>query len=57
MKNRTTVAGLTSAFDDEKRYELTEFGKQFVHYAMNELTVSFEFQETKQESEQQQASS
>jgi hypothetical protein len=27
----------TSAFDDEKQYELTELGKQFVHYTMNEI--------------------
>lgn len=27
----------TSAFDDEKRYELTELGMQFVHYTMNEI--------------------
>lgn len=26
-----------SAFDDEKKYELTELGKQFVHYTMNEI--------------------
>ena len=29
---------LTSAFDDEDQYELTELGQQFVHYAMTELT-------------------
>jgi hypothetical protein len=28
---------MTSAFDDEKSYELTELGKQFVHYTMNEI--------------------
>lgn len=28
---------LTSAFDEVDLYELTELGKQFVHYAMNEL--------------------
>jgi hypothetical protein len=28
---------LTSAFDDQKQYELTELGKQFVHYTMNEI--------------------
>jgi hypothetical protein len=27
-----------SAFDEEEQYELTELGKQFVHYAMTELT-------------------
>ena len=29
---------LKSAFDEEEQYELTELGKQFVHYAMTELT-------------------
>jgi hypothetical protein len=28
---------MASAFDDEKQYELTELGKQFVHYTMNEI--------------------
>jgi hypothetical protein len=28
---------LKSAFDDEKQYELTELGRQFVHYTMNEI--------------------
>lgn len=38
-KQRTgTVSGvLASAFDDEKQYELTALGKQFVHYTMNEI--------------------
>ena len=27
----------TSAFDNEKQYELTELGMQFVHYTMNEI--------------------
>jgi hypothetical protein len=26
-----------SAFDDKKEYELTELGKQFVHYTMDEI--------------------
>jgi hypothetical protein len=30
---------LTSAFDEEDLYELTELGQQFVHYAMTELTL------------------
>jgi hypothetical protein len=30
----STSVTLTSAFDDEKRYELTELGKQFVRYTM-----------------------
>ncbi len=28
---------MTSAFDDKKQYELTELGRWFVHYTMNEL--------------------
>ena len=28
---------MTSAFDDEKEYELTGLGRQFVHYTMNEI--------------------
>lgn len=28
---------MKSAFDNQERYELTELGKQFVHYTMNEL--------------------
>jgi hypothetical protein len=28
---------MTSAFDDEKGYELTELGRQFVHYTMDEV--------------------
>lgn len=33
---------LTSAFDDEDSYELTELGKQFVHYAMTDLPLKVE---------------
>lgn len=33
MASRT----MTSAFDDDKEYVLTELGKQFVHYTMNEI--------------------
>ncbi len=32
-----------SAFDETEPYELTELGKQFVHYAMNEITAKIEF--------------
>jgi hypothetical protein len=28
---------LASTFDDDKPYELTELGSQFVHYALNEI--------------------
>ncbi len=34
---------MKSAFDDEEEYELTELGKQFVHYAMNELAPRIGF--------------
>jgi len=34
---RRTGSTLTSAFDDEKQYELTGLGKWFVHYTMNEI--------------------
>ncbi len=34
-KGRSGV--LASAFDDDKPYELTELGSQFVHYALNEV--------------------
>lgn len=37
--NRTMV----SAFDRSEQYELTELGKQFVHYAMNELAPRLTF--------------
>lgn len=33
---------VTSAFDDNKEYELTELGKWFVHYTMNELVPKIE---------------
>ena len=32
-----------SAFDTEELYELTELGKQFVHYAMTDLPLKIEF--------------
>lgn len=34
-----------SAFDQTEPYELTDLGKQFVHYAMNEITAKLEFKE------------
>lgn len=37
---------MESAFDSEKGYELTELGKQFVHYAMTEITVRITFDPT-----------
>lgn len=32
-----------SAFDDVEPYELTDLGRQFVHYAMNEIVAKIEF--------------
>jgi hypothetical protein len=34
---------ITPAFDDEDAYELTELGKQFVHYAMTDLPLKLEY--------------
>jgi hypothetical protein len=34
---------ITSAFDDDDLYELTEIGKQFVHYAMTDLPLKIEY--------------
>jgi hypothetical protein len=34
---------LVSAFDEEEKYELTELGQQFVHYAMTEITARVAF--------------
>jgi hypothetical protein len=33
---------MKSAFDNEKPYELTELGRQFVHYIMNEIVPRLE---------------
>jgi hypothetical protein len=37
---------MTSAFDDDDVYELTELGKQFVHYAMTDLPLKIEYKPT-----------
>lgn len=45
-KRRSKGSGpkpMTSAFDDEDSYELTELGGQFVHYAMTDLPLKIEF--------------
>lgn len=39
---RTSTGTLESAFEDTKQYVLTELGKQFVHYTMNELVSRLE---------------
>jgi hypothetical protein len=40
---------IVSAFDDNEGYELTELGKQFVHYAMTELPPKIEFSDERSE--------
>lgn len=46
-KNSATQSRtLTSAFDEEDQYELTELGQQFVHYAMTELTSRIAYKYT-----------
>ena len=42
QKSNNGVRYATSAFDDNKQYELTELGKQFVHYTMNEIVTKLE---------------
>lgn len=37
----------TSAFDEEKEYELTNLGQQFVHYTMNEVVPKIEYRPEK----------
>jgi hypothetical protein len=37
VKQRSTTQTMKSAFDDTENYVLTQLGKQFVHYTMNEL--------------------
>lgn len=39
----------TSAFDDSEQYELTELGRQFVHYAMTDVPIKISFHEEKVE--------
>lgn len=36
-------SGYVSAFDDDKQYELTKLGQQFVHYTMNEVVPKIEY--------------
>lgn len=41
-RKSTSSKALKSAFDDEEQYQLTELGKQFVHYTMNEVVRKIE---------------
>lgn len=34
---------MESAFENTKQYELTNLGKDFVHYAINDLPIKIEF--------------
>ena len=40
---RSSSGTMTSAFDDQEGYELTDLGKQFVHYAMTDVPPKIEF--------------
>lgn len=45
-KNKTAISNvMKSAFDNLEKYELTQLGQQFVHYAMTELPPKITFQE------------
>jgi len=45
-KKSTSSGTLKSAFDDEEPYELTELGKQFVHYVFTDVVVRLENENT-----------
>lgn len=40
---QTPSREMTSAFDEEDKYELTSLGQQFVHYAMSDLPLKIEY--------------
>lgn len=42
--SRNAPRAMRSAFDDGEQYELTALGTQFVHYAMNEVTIKIQYQ-------------
>lgn len=46
---------MVSAFDFTEEYELTELGKQFVHYAMQELSLKLAYQPDEQPQENAEA--
>jgi hypothetical protein len=37
---------MKSSFDEEEQYELTDLGKQFIHYAMTDLPVRISYDPT-----------
>ena len=41
-RQMSSSSTMKSAFDDQEPYELTELGKQFVHYTMDELAPQIE---------------
>ncbi len=45
-KRRGVGTKLTSAFDDEKEYVLTELGTEFVHYVMDDLALQLDAEDT-----------
>ncbi|MFC1590276.1 hypothetical protein ACFL42_02140 [Candidatus Omnitrophota bacterium] len=46
-KRKSSGQYMTSAFDDEKEYELTELGRWFVHYTMNEMVPKIAHKDTR----------
>lgn len=42
-KGHVASREMTSAFDNEDKYELTDLGKHFVHYAMTDLPLKLEY--------------
>ncbi len=46
QKGRGSSGEMTSAFDTELGYELTELGRQFVHYAITDLPLKIEYSTT-----------
>jgi hypothetical protein len=41
-RRKSSSSTMKSAFDDQDPYELTELGRQFVHYTMDELAPQIE---------------
>jgi hypothetical protein len=53
-RKRTSNLGIMkSAFDDDEAYELTELGKQFVHYVFSEIVTRIEDERSYEQKEEQ----
>jgi len=48
-RKSSAATTMKSAFDNEEKYELTQLGQQFVHYAMTELPPKIEFKQAESE--------